>query len=299
MNPIIRSLIGLSFLLSSACTPLPRATAASAPATPIRFAVLGDAGQWEKNTQLSRDSMLALKATHLVMPGDNIYSGKSYDAHWKPFADKGFTFDAVAIGNHTLGYKAETAYFKMPGEHYSKLLGDVARFIVLNSDNTANVSEQAKFLDQELQKAREQLVFVVFHHPSYTVANHGHVWTDKKDFQLAVRPLFVKHRAKITALLLGHDHLASLLHFDDLPAVVSGAAREVRQDSPVSREQSGVSVKTAYYFESVPTWVMLTINPDQPHEASVDFVRSSDNKLTCSARLITGKRAELSSNCAR
>ncbi len=272
---------------------------AARPATSVRFGILGDSGKWEASTESTRDSMLKLGTTHLVMPGDNCYSGKSYDAHWKPFREKGFSFDAVAIGNHTLGYKAEVDYFKMPSEFYAKVLGDTARFIVLNSDNTSNYKEQAKFLESELQSAREQMIFIVFHHPSYTVANRGHVWTDKKNFQLAVRPLFAKYRSKITALLVGHDHLASLLHFDDLPVVLSGAGREVRNDSPVNNTQDGVKVSTAYYFESVPTWVMLTLNSEQPKEATIDYIRSKDSVSTCTARLMTGKAAELSANCGK
>ena len=109
----------------------------------------------------------------------------------------------------------------MPAEFYSRVLNDTARFIVLNSDNSANVKEQAAFLDKELQAA--QMIFVVFHHPSLTVAHNGHIWTEKKAFQQAVRPIFAKYRAKITALIVGHDHLASLHHFDDLPVVLSAA----------------------------------------------------------------------------
>ncbi|MES2803664.1 MAG: hypothetical protein V4654_14325, partial [Bdellovibrionota bacterium] len=138
----------------------------------LKFAVLGDAGRWNTNAQIVQTSILKYNTHRLIMPGDNLYSG-TYEKVWAPWKSAGFTYDVIAIGNHTLGYAKEVKFFEMPGEFFSKsyLNGDL-QFLVLNSDNTANVNQQMTWFEQQLQNSTAKQVFVVYHHPSLTIGEH-------------------------------------------------------------------------------------------------------------------------------
>jgi hypothetical protein len=174
-----------------------------------QMAVIGDAGRTTPSSRLVRESIAKSGIQRLVLPGDNLYSG-SYQSVWNPWISARLSFDVVAIGNHNGGYRQETAFFSMPSEYYAKVI-DGARFLVLNSDNESTAAAQANWLNTELRSAREPLVFVVYHHPSYTISTF-HNWEEKAVFQRALRPVIWANRAKITALLVGHDHVATMLN---------------------------------------------------------------------------------------
>ena len=285
--------------LFSACAHPRPSQAAPVASDPLIFGLAADAGRWNANSEATRDSMLKLHVHRLVMAGDNIYEPhKSYAEAWKHWTEKGFTFDVVAIGNHTLGYGAEIDFFKMPSEYYAKVYPGI-RFLVLNSDNTKNVKEQLHWLEGELKSAREPLVFVVLHHPTYTISTQGHLWTEKKVLQEGLRKLLHEHRSHVTALIAGHDHLAVLARAGDLPIVISGAIQETRKDMQVDQDEQGTHVKTLYYFGTVPTWVRLTPTAGHPDEATIDYIRSSDSLITCTAKLTTGKAPEPQPNCPK
>jgi hypothetical protein len=282
----------------SPATPAPAPSVA--PNRPLTFGIAGDAGAWNSNAQAAQASMIKLGVSRLILPGDNLYDEWSgnYNKPWDPWVAKGFTFDAVAIGNHNAGYAKEMAYFKMPSEYFSVTHKGQAKFIVLNSDNDKTAAAQAAFLEREIKNSSEPLIFTVFHHPSYTVSA-DHSWDEKKNFQLAVRKVIWANRSKLTALIVGHDHLASLIHFNDLPVILSGAIQDVRNDVMINNVQDGVSVKGAFYFEGVPYWARLKITKDKPNEATVDFIRSSDSRISCTARLAPGRKADLDQNCLK
>jgi hypothetical protein len=255
------------------------------------FAIIGDAGRINKNSQSVMQSILNHGVTQLILPGDNLYSS-TYEKVWKTWQDHQFDFSVVAIGNHNAGYAAEVNYFQMPGEYYKRSIG-FADFIVLNSDNPKNVSAQMVWLDNELQNTTMKNVFLVYHHPTYTISKvHG--WTDRKAFQIEVRKRLKKFRSKITALMVGHDHLASLIHFGDLPVILSGAVQEVRKDAPVDYVTEGVHIKTAWYFDHTPHWAQLVVTSTG---ATVDFIKAQTNQVNCSVRLYTGSMAVMGENC--
>ncbi len=255
------------------------------------FAIIGDAGRINQNSQSVMKSILNHGITQLILPGDNLYSS-TYEKVWKVWQDNQFDFSVVAIGNHNSGYAEEVSYFQIPGEYYKKSIG-FADFFVLNSDNPKNVSAQMAWLDKELQNTTMKNVFLVYHHPTYTVSKvHG--WTDRKAFQIEIRKRLIKFRSKITALMVGHDHLASLIHFGDLPVILSGAVQEVRKDSPVDYVTDGVRIKTAWYFDHTPHWAQLVVTSTG---ATVDFIKAQTNQTNCSVRLYTGRMAEMGANC--
>lgn len=256
------------------------------------YAIIGDAGLWSPPTESVRDSIRRTGVRQLILPGDNLYqseSGNTYDRTWIPWREFGFVFKAVAIGNHSGGYPAEMKYFGLPGEFYSVQPTPHIRFIVLNSDDTANVPAQAEFLEKQLRNATEPFVFLVYHHPSYTVSKN-HTWQEKGQFQNAIRGLIGQYRNKISGLIVGHDHMASLISVNDLPLIVSGAVRDTGKQKPVDYVDHGVRVKTQWLFDHTPHWTRLDIDSDK-NIFQIIFVRAQDSRAVCSV-LFTAKAHE-------
>jgi hypothetical protein len=272
------------------------------------FGVIADAGRRVPSTDRVRESMLFDQVQNLVLPGDNLYDEEhSYPAVWDAWAAAGFRFDIVALGNHhNGGYEPEMNFFAMPAEFYSRV-SNGARFISLNSDNMKNVAQQADFLERSLSQATERAVFVVIHHPPYTVSTR-HGWEERREFQLAVRPRIQKYKRKITAVLAGHDHIASLIMLDDLPMLVSGAAFEQFNVAPVSyKGDDGTQVSTRWLYRGGAHWLRLDVD-SVSGETWANFVNADAKvetdpkaqleRVGCSIRLLAGKAPELRENCA-
>ena len=256
----------------------------------FKFGVIGDAGLWNANTQSVQRSMINRQVNLLIMPGDNLYKG-TYKEAWAPWINKNFEFSIVAIGNHNDGYQNEISFFRMPAEYYSKYFGQ-SEFLVLNSDNSRNVDEQISWLEEKLSTSQSLHTFIVYHHPSLTIGSHK--WTEKRQFQIKIRNLFKKYRNKITAVLVGHDHVAGLIHFDDLPIIVSGSVQSPDKSQAVNNTQEGIIVKTEILFSAAPYWVEQTID-DNSEFVIFDFIRANDSKLLCTAKIKKGQKA--SYNC--
>lgn len=264
-----------------------------------RFGVMGDAGLWNKNTKNVHDSLQRHNIKQLVMPGDNIYANPidypSYESVWDKWRAEGFKFDVVAIGNHNTGYENEIKYFNMPGETYSITYNNFVQFIVLNSDNETTFKTQAQFLEKELAATTAPYVFLVYHHPSYSLS-FFHPASEKFDFQNAIRPLFTQYRNKITALLVGHDHVSVIAHFNNLPVILSGSTHEQRLHIPLNYTDKSVKVKTNWFNDRDALWGNLQLDTEKDF-AQLDFVRGYDDKNVCTVMLKTGVEAGFASNC--
>ena len=252
----------------------------------LQFALVGDAGRWNKNTQVLKESLKTYKTYEMVIPGDNLYDG-TYAEAWNPWIQDGFKFPVVAIGNHHETYQKEITFFNMPGEFFSKKYSnDQLQYIVLNSDNKKNINEQMLWLENELLSSTAKQIYLVYHHPSRTVASH--TWDERKEFQDALTPIISKHRNKITALIVGHDHIAGLIHFNDVPVIISGATQNPRIEKPINSVQSGITVRTDLHYDSEPYWVQQTVNKNN---SDFVFIRAKDNKVMCRAQITTGQEA--------
>jgi len=257
------------------------------------FAVIGDAGKWNDYAKSVRDSIRDEGIRHLILPGDNLYEKKdTYAGVWDHWSQHDLMFSVVAIGNHHLSYAAETRFFGMPGEYYSRDIGR-ARFVVLNSDNVATAGEQARWLADELAEPWVGERFVVFHHPPVTVSDK-HPWTEREAFHRAVLPVILSRRDAITALLVGHDHIASLHTVDGIPVIVSGAVMEMRdgERSDYDRDD-GISVRTLWMYRRDPHWVRMDVVEG---EVSFEFIRATRNSVECRAS-IRGRELSLDSRC--
>lgn len=264
-----------------------------------RYAVMGDAGEWNSNTRKVYSSLLRHNVKTLVMPGDNLYSwpwsAKTYEEVWYPWRIANFDFLAVAIGNHHGGYAEEVKYFEMPSEYYAKIINNFVKFIVLNSDNEANAAYQAQFLEYALLNAQTPFTFIVYHHPTYTVSP-WHWDIEKAKFQKAIRPILHKYRNKITALLVGHDHISLVAHYNDLPVILSGSTHEQRPHLPLNYTNDEVTVTTNWYNSTHALWAYLTLD-DNSQEARVNYIRGSNDKPMCTLAIVTGQKARFGSNC--
>jgi|GEM_PF-1232910 len=262
------------------------------------YAVIGDAGVWNENTRAVRDSIQRSGIRRLIMPGDNLYNPLStYDREWLPWKKAGFLFEAVAIGNHHLGYDREAAYFEMPGQVYAQVLPGVARFLVLNSDSRDSVEQQADWLQEQLEQATEPAVFAIFHHPPVSLTSM-HEWKEREDFHKRIRPLLFENRDRLTGLLVGHDHLAGLYDVDGLPVILSGATHELRGVERAKEKQAGFTVKTQWVFDGKPTWVRLK-RVVSGNSWLAEFVRAADDQVSCSVTLVSGRPGVPSAGCAR
>lgn len=268
-------------------------------AAKYEFAVVGDGGLWSKDTQSVRDSIVRHDVRDLILPGDNMYPAPlfypSYEEVWTPWVDVGCIFDAVAIGNQHNSYKKEMKFFNMTDEAYVVKHDKFVKFIILNSDNEDTADEQAEFLVESLDKAKEPFVFLVYHHPSYPLSFY-HDIDEKKDFHKAIRPLLLKYRSKITALIVGHEHLSLVAHFNDLPVILDGSTHEQREQTALTYTKNGVRVKTEWFDNKAPAWARISLNTVSS-VATVDFIRASDDSIICSLSVETGKPAELKPNC--
>lgn len=262
-----------------------------AQAEVFSYGVLGDAGVWNQKTRDIRQSMKAGHISSLILSGDNLYFGDYEDvwSHWDQF-----DFDVVAIGNHTAGYRDEVQYFNTGGEFYLFSPHPDIAFVVLNSDNQDSVEEQKEWLETTLQTLDHKFVLVVFHHPPYTVS-HRHSWQEKEAFHLMVRPILLAYKHKISTLIVGHDHIASLTMIDSLPMIVSGASFETFRAPWVNYHSGATNIRTAWMYNGQPHWVRLDLNT-KTEELWVNFVQANPSKVTCSA-LLRRNEVHLKSNC--
>lgn len=261
-------------------------TSSSGFSEELKMAIIGDAGLWNSHSKALMNSILKYETKNLVMPGDNVYSG-TYEKAWSPWQEAKMSFDVIAIGNHNLGYAKEVKFFKMPAEYYSKsYLNGSILYLVLNSDNVSSAVEQLSWFEQQLKNTTAQQIYVVYHHPSLTVG--GHKWTEKKNFQIKMRELLKKYRQKITAVIVGHDHVAALINFDSLPVIVSGSGQSPDNGTAVNNVQEGVQVRSMIYLTAQPYWVQQITSGGNVSE--FNFIRAKDNKVLCKVVIETGLR---------
>lgn len=254
-----------------------------------QFAILGDAGEFNKHNKRVFHSILQTDIRRLILLGDQLYNlKKTYPQVWDVWKTAGFEFEVVALGNHHSTYADEMAYFEMPGEYFAKSISPDIKFLVLNSDNEETVEEQLKWFEQELITAQEKFVFVMFHHPNLTM-HRTHKWKEKEEFQTGVRALFQQYRSKLTAVMVGHDHIASMMEFGDLPVILTGATQDIRFGFPPEGTQAGIHITNHWYFDFHSYWVRLTVD-DQASSAQVEFVRAKDSKVMYTTELTPGQR---------
>jgi len=197
-----------------AAQPAPSASPASLPNRPdsLKFIVFGDFGtggrpQYELGIQMAAlHERFPFQMAALV--GDNLYGSQrpqdfktKFELPYKPLLDAGVKFYA-SLGNHDAREQRYYKLFNMDGKlYYSfKAPRQDVRFIAL--ETTYTTPEQIKWLEDELQGAKEEWKIVYFHHPLYSSGGtHGSDVTLRE----ALEPLFVKYG--VSVVFSGHDHI--------------------------------------------------------------------------------------------
>jgi predicted phosphodiesterase len=184
--------------------------------------------------RMRRDAPALVLAT-----GDMVDDGSRED-QWQQF----FELEAPllretvlypAVGNHDRQGRGRTAdafraYFSLPGtgqdgdrhsERYYALTYAAARIVVLDSNiHSFALTDQTAWLERELIAARQdpglRHVFVVMHHPPFSVALHG----GHAELRERWAPLF--ERFRVSAVFSGHDHVYSRAERGGVRYFVSG-----------------------------------------------------------------------------
>ena len=175
----------------------------------------------------------------------------------------------------------------MPGHYYVKDFGET-RFIVLDSEKISLADEQGPWLRRVLEKSDKKFNFVVFHHPPATIS-YRHGWRERENFQLKIRNTLLKYQHKITAIINGHDHLATMFTYDQIPVIVSGAVFESRPAPAFNYNlDNKIPIKTQWVNDEGFYWVRLDVD-EQREAVWVNFIRTDIHEVSCSILIYQNK----------
>lgn len=234
MHKIFILLCSLLLLASSCCNKLPVdpsfvLRSVNVPADSVTFAVIGDYGTDDPVEGEVANMVSSWNPDFIITTGDNNYPlgaagtiqkniGKYYcdyiynpdapvnqQCHGKAEAEKQNRF-FPSPGNHD-NYSAPPMqpyldYFSLPGDerNYEFTWGPV-HFYSMNTGKSGNIkcceSAEAKWLNAAATKSITPFNFVYFHHPPYSVSNHG----SSTDLQWPYSDW------KIDAVFSGHEHV--------------------------------------------------------------------------------------------
>ena len=259
------------------------------------YGVIGDAGHWNKNAKMVRDSIRSSGITKLILPGDNIYDTTlEYEEVWSHWIKKGLDPFVVALGNHYRSIDEELQFFGMPYKYFS-ISEQGIKFIVLDSETLTELDEQAVFLENELNSGEEIFRVIVFHHPPATIS-YRHGWKEREAFHLKMSPVFERSKDKINLIINGHDHLASLFSFNNIPVVVSGAVFESRPAPSFDyTREDGAIIKTQWANTEGFYWVRLDFDTKR-ERIWINFVQAEKDEVSCSILLFKNSILK-KSNC--
>lgn len=186
---------------------------------PFTFCVVGDTRSGMDAHRRVVERMSREVPDFILGTGDMVDDGSRQD-QWQQFFDveNPLLRDTVyfpAVGNHDRQGRGRTAdiyraYFSVPdtggSERYYAFTHATSRFVVLDSNiHSFALTDQTAWLERELIAARQdpaiRHVFVVMHHPPFSVSLHG----GAVDLRERWTPLF--ERYAVSAVFSGHDHV--------------------------------------------------------------------------------------------
>lgn len=202
---------------------------------PFSFIVMGDTRSGVDAHRRVIERIAQEVPDFVLGTGDMVDDGYRQD-QWQQFFDieSPMLRDNVyfpAVGNHDRQGRGRTAdsyraYFSVPEnggdtERYYAFSYAAARFLVLDSNEYSfALSDQSAWLERELIAARQdpaiRHVFVVMHHPPFSIALHG----GNRDLRERWTPLFETYQ--VTAVFSGHDHVYERAEHNAIRYFVSG-----------------------------------------------------------------------------
>lgn len=236
---------------------------------PFSFVVLGDTryGMAPHRRVVERISQEV--PDFILGTGDMVDDGSRQD-QWQDFFDvenpllrNNVYFPAV--GNHDRqgrGRTADTyrAYFSVPEngndtERYYAFTYATSRFLILDSNiYSFALTDQTAWLERELIAARQdpdiRHIFVVMHHPPFSVSLHG----GARDLRDRWTPLFVQYQ--VGAVFSGHDHVYTRAESEGVRYFVSGGG-----GAPLypKRPRDAIDIKAVKKFERVFHYLRINV----------------------------------------
>jgi 3',5'-cyclic AMP phosphodiesterase CpdA len=243
---------------------------APVPGMPFSFVVFGDSRSNAGAHRMVVERIRREVPDFLVGTGDMVDDG-SQDRQWQEFFDierellrENVLFPAV--GNHDRQGRGRTAdnfrkYFALPEnsldpERYYAFSYASARFLVLDSNAYSfSLTDQTAWIERELQAARLdpriEHVFVIMHHPPFSVSLHG----GQTELRERWTPLFEKYH--VTAVFSGHDHVYTRAEHEGVRYFVTGGAGAPVY--PRARRPSPIDVAAVQYFERVHHYLQVQV----------------------------------------
>jgi predicted phosphodiesterase len=202
---------------------------------PFSFTVVGDTRYGMAAHRRVIERMAQDVPDFILGTGDMVDDGSRQD-QWQEFFDvegpllrNNVYFPAV--GNHDRqgrGRTADTyrAYFSVPEngnetERYYAFTYATSRFLILDSNiYSFALTDQTAWIERELIAARQDAdirhIFVVMHHPPFSISLHG----GAKDLRDRWTPLFEQYN--VSAVFSGHDHVYTRAENEGVRYFVSG-----------------------------------------------------------------------------
>jgi hypothetical protein len=175
-----------------------------------------------------------------------------------------------ALGNHDRQGRGRTAdayrsWFSVPEnspdpERYYAFTYGASRFLVLDSNlYSFALTDQTAWIEKELAAARDDRrvrhIFVVMHHPPYSISLHG----GQRDLRERWTPLFEKYG--VAAVFSGHDHVYERAEVDGLHYFVTGGGGAPLY--PRKAHAAQIDVDAVKYFERVNHYLRVHVVGDQ------------------------------------
>jgi hypothetical protein len=241
---------------------------------PIAFVVVGDSRDGADQHRRVIERMSREVPDFVLGTGDMVDDGARLD-QWQTFFDveDRLLRDNVyfpAIGNHDRqgrGRTADTyrAFFSVPdngadSERYYAFTYATARFLVLDSNAYSfALTDQTAWIERELISARQDPsihhVFVVMHHPPYSVSLHG----GARELRERWTPLFEKYQ--VSAVFSGHDHVYERAEAGGVRYFVSGGGGAPLY--PRRPHPNPVDAEAVKHFERVLHYLRVNVNADR------------------------------------
>ena len=241
---------------------------------PFSFIVVGDSRDGVEPHRRVVERMSQEVPDFVLGTGDMVDDGSRQD-QWQQFFDvenpllrNNVYFPAV--GNHDRqgrGRTADTyrAYFSVPEngnetERYYGFTYATTRVLVLDSNiYSFALTDQTSWLERELIAARQdpsiQHIFVVMHHPPFSISLHG----GARDLRERWTPLFEKYQ--VSAVFSGHDHVYTRAEHEGVRYFVSGGGGAPLY--PRRPKSHPVDIAAVKKFERVFHYLRVNVSGDR------------------------------------
>jgi hypothetical protein len=247
---------------------------------PITFVVYGDTrSQLESHRRIVARVMTEVP-DFLLGTGDMVDEG-SKEGEWQDFfeIERPLLRDNVlfpAVGNHDRQGRGRTVdtwrtYFSVPddspdAERYYAFTYGNSRVLVLDSNMYSfALTDQTSWLERQLQATRQDAtirhVFIVMHHPPFSISLHG----GNRDLRERWVPLFEKYG--VDAVFSGHDHVYSRAEHGPVHYYVSGGGGAPLY--PRSARASATDKGAVKTFERVNHYLRVHVYGDMVEVSAV------------------------------